>query len=282
MLIKNCSIYKYAKKICAVFKCNDCGFTYTRKLNSDIYDLFSIKEYGYVWEEKLKQLLGENKTEYGIAKIMKCDHNTVKRYKQKLETYILDTNNIKDKSSDDRLLEYKQKMYDYVTNNKNQSRVEICRALHKEYNYILIKDKNWLENILPNRLKTISYGNCKNWNEEDDKLLILVKKAIKDILEDDKVIKVTISSISKRCKISSIMKRDYLNRLPKTKQFIMDNCETTENLNKRKIKKCIEYLIQNKEKINKTNIVRRIDLTKDYEKYESFIQECIIELNEKE
>lgn len=276
MMIKNCSITKYSKKVIAVFKCNDCGFTYTRKLKSDIYELYTIREYGHVWEEKLKQLLRQNKTKNRIAKLMKCDHNTVKLYKQKLETHIENK-----PCANNKLLAYKQKIHNYIINNKSQSRVEISKTLHKEYYYILNKDRNWLQSILPNKLSTSSYGNCKNWNEEDDKLLISVKKAIKDILEDSKLTMVTISSISKRCKNWSIRKKTYFNKLPKTKQLIMDNLETRENFKRRKLKKCIELLIVNKEKVNKTNILRRVNVTKDYEKYESFIQECIIELSEK-
>lgn len=279
MLIENCSVNKCTNKITAVFKCNKCGFTYTRKLKSDIYDLYSIREYGHVWKRKVKILLNQNATQYKIAKIMKCDHTTVKLYQQKLDMRICNKKN--KQFVNNKLLEYKKKMYEYINNNKKQSRVEIRNALNKEYYYILSKDRMWLQNILPKKATTACYGNWKDWDKEDDELLVAVKKAIKDILEDSKLTRVTISNISRKCKKLSITRKIYFNKLPKTRQFIINNLETRESFNKRKIKRCIELLIKHEEKINKTNIIARVNIVKDYEEYESFIKEYVIELSKK-
>lgn len=282
MIIQNCTVKKEREKISGVFKCDSCGYVYKRKLENNIYELSKVKTYGYVWEDKLKLLLEQNKPISEIADIMKCSSSTVKRYGQSfgLLTYKYNygkaRGNLNNNNSDGRLLEYRQRISDYIDNNRDKNRSQVAKALVKEYAYLQKKDRSWLENILPAKvLVREQLRNTKNWNDIDDRLEKLVPKVIKEILEDKKIIKVTYYSISKRCNMESLRKKEILKKMPKTSEIIMDNLETAEEFKKRKLRRCIELLAENGEEINKTKILRKIYLREEYEKLKPFIQEYL-------
>jgi transposase-like protein len=284
LIIQNCSVKKEREKISGVFKCDFCGYTYSKKIKNNMYETNRIVEYGYVWEEKLKQLLKQSKSISEITDIMKCSSNTVKRYGQSFGVFALKYNHNKNRrninNDDGRLLEYRKRINDYIDNNRDKNRSQIRKALVKEYCYLQKRDRSWLEDILPPKAAVgEQLTNVVNWNEIDDRLEQLVPKVIKEILEDEKIIRITYYSISKRCKMGSLRKEEILKKMPKTRKIIMDNLETAEEFKKRKIRRCIELLIKNGEKINKTQILRKISLKEEYKQLKPFIERYLKELN---
>lgn len=281
-VIQDYSISNHNREKSGTFKCYYCGFVYTRKLKSGKYELSSISDFGSVWQNKLIELLKQHKTVKEISKIMKCNDATVRKYGRLLGILKCKSNCLKNKvyvNNDDKLVEYKEKINRYITKNRGKGRAEIRKALIKEYDYVMRKDRYWIENTLPAKLDKRPPSLYKNWPEIDVKLSVLVEKAIKEILEDEKIIQITIYSIARRCEDQRIRKKANLDRMPKTKQAILDGIETTEDFKKRKLKRIIKSLVENGEAINKTKIMRRIYIEKEeYEKFKPFIEQYIREL----
>lgn len=86
LTINDCDIKprKNISEPVGTFKCS-CGFTYSRqgpdKTENDKYRYGRIVQFGYVWEDKLRDLvLNSNLSIAKIAKEMKCYRNTVIKY----------------------------------------------------------------------------------------------------------------------------------------------------------------------------------------------------------
>ena len=91
------------KKIIGTFTCA-CGFIYSRS-GPDVdeinkYKIGRIKNFGFVWEEKLKQLLDRRYSLRAIARTLRVDAKTVERYTDKLGLEMYWKEAIVDKVSD--------------------------------------------------------------------------------------------------------------------------------------------------------------------------------------
>ncbi len=71
-----------------IFSC-ECGFVYSRlgpdKSSEDVFKISSVKSYGVVWEDKLRELCqGKMVSELGIAQELGVDYSTVQRQAARL------------------------------------------------------------------------------------------------------------------------------------------------------------------------------------------------------
>lgn len=80
------------KEAIGTFSC-DCDYLYTRsgkdQEETDQYTYTKIKQYGPVWEEKLKKAVSQRSGLRETARIMGADPGTIKKYARglKLQTY---------------------------------------------------------------------------------------------------------------------------------------------------------------------------------------------------
>lgn len=274
------------KNITGTFKCS-CGFIYTRNnKNSNKYDYSSIKEFGLVWEEKLKNtILSSDFTISDISSIMNCNEKTVIKYANKqglgykLNREIEFEFNKPKKENNDKIVEYENRVRSYVKNNVGTSRSKIRTALTKEYDYLLQHKRALLEGMLPELLKSKKGFESKDWVNIDKEISKEVTGAVEKILNNEKLIRVTLYSITKFLNHRGIRRKDTLEKLPFTKAVIENVVETLEDFKKRKMKALIHDLNKRGYKINKTEIIKRINFGEgEYERFESFIEEYLNEI----
>ncbi len=144
----------------AIFQCEHCGFTYSRrgpdKNYSDIYNKTYVYDYGHLWHTKLKEYVNNG---FGFVKI-----SNLLQYKNKEKLITLideykSTNliNIQTKeliNKPDNLLieQYKEEILSYINENPNANIKSI--STKKAYRYLLKYDNEWVLNTtkLPKKI----------------------------------------------------------------------------------------------------------------------------------
>lgn len=284
--ITKCDVYrnKHTKGINGRFYC-DCGFVYTRKesddYNRDKYNISQYIEVGPIWEAKLKELIiTENYTITDISAIMQCSSETVIRHaarlgiKEKLCT-IVKTIEPKDNLALNLLEKHKKQIKEFIIKHPNKSRTQISKELDTAYRYVIKNDRVWMDKILPEPRR---YINSFDYQRKDDEIQGIVTNAINELMNNEKPIKITISSIARKANYSMLANKAFTDKLPCTKKIIEKSLETNEQFKLRKLKYVVKKLLISNLKINKSNIARYIEITMDdYIKFKAYIDEAIFE-----
>lgn len=237
------------------FTCS-CGFIYSRKgpdkLESDKYKIGRIKQFGYQWENKLSQYLSSSYSTTKIADLMGCDKKTILKYKDSITS-----NSIK-VPSEEKLNNSKLDLYKKcILNNKDNytSRTELRKDFPKEYTYLYRHDKDWLFINLPKVTKIEIENKRVDWDLRDAELLYLLKENYNKLLNTEPPVRLSISYIQKTLKI-----KDYfifnLDKLPKSKLYLNEICETVKEFQLRRCKKLIIDKLNNNEEIRLWEIQR--------------------------
>lgn len=238
------------------FRC-DCGFVYSRRGpdvdKSDALKVGRIKNFGPVWQAKLRQLVTSGLSLYRIAQVLECDYATVKKY----------ISNSKDKSSNNKELlmdlriqkeaEWLKLIETYPDFTITQLR-EINPAL---YAWHYRNNHNWLkENPLRMTMK-VTANKRVDWEKRDLEILHLVKKAIQKLYAIEKPVYVNKSSVAKEIGQLSLLEK-LLDKLPKTKAYLNKHLETREQLQIRRIKWACRKLYMEDENYVEAWKVRRL------------------------
>ncbi|MEG0308346.1 MAG: TnsD family transposase [Clostridium sp.] len=228
------------------FSC-ECGFVYSRKgpdrLKSDKYKVGRVKQFGHVWMNQLNNYLKEKGHSLrSMARLMNCDTNTVKKYKDLLENE--SRNEEKDNKNRDFSDEYKAKLLAFIKANPNMARTEIHKLKGKEYSYLYRKDSKWLFDYLPTTiLHDKKQSKVVNWEERDKEILELIKSAHKELLGRNKPIRVSKSSIGKVSENLTTLEKN-IDKLPRTEEYLNVIVETVEEFQIRRCKKLIDKKIE--------------------------------------
>lgn len=243
-VIQSCELKRLhsIKNPIGVFKC-DCGFAYSRqgpdKTEHDRFRCGKVLEYGHIWENRLKVLIGKSSNIAFIAKEMKCSRNTIIRYATKLG--IADKLNTKQrimskeiekKMTDEELDVYKEEITQYIMDNPDASRQQVKRALVKQYMLLWIRDKRGLEGVLPQPFKdgasfSIDYKD-KDWKTKDEELVQKIKQIVSQILLEEKPRRITRTHIAHKMNDYGINNKRVMLKFPKTEEYLLSCCETVE------------------------------------------------------
>ncbi|MBW9150995.1 TnsD family Tn7-like transposition protein [Clostridium estertheticum] len=266
------------------FSCN-CGFVYSRKgpdkLIDDRYKIGRIKNFGIVWEDKLKAYSKEKK--YGLrelARIMNCDPKTILKFDSILGTNMFQNNkgNIKDKEpavETDKLSDYKNSILINMESNTAATRTEIRSMCKKEYIFIYRKDKKWLYDKLPIATKRTNYQPLVDWNKRDSELLIVLKNKYKELMVSDELIRITKSNIGRGLGILTTLEKN-IEKLPNTEKYLNKVIETVEEFQIRRCKRIINNKVANGEPIRTWEIQRIAGIrSKAFEKIKDIVLACI-------
>lgn len=253
------------------FKCH-CGFIYSRKGPDknleDRYKIGRIKEFGHVWEDKLRMYLQERK--YGlreVARLMKCDPKTIKKYDEKLGiNYFNNTRNIlnnSEKSSNRSegidIKAYKERIVELIKVNPELSRTEIRNLCQKEFIYLYRHDKDWLYKNLPKK-KAKHYNKKKNryrvnWELRDLEILDKIKEQYNNLISSEDPVRITKSILGKTVGVLPILEMK-IDKLPKTKAFLNEHLESVQDFQLRRCKKIIDQKLSQNELVKLWEIQR--------------------------
>ncbi|WP_186431374.1 TnsD family Tn7-like transposition protein [Clostridium sp. BSD9I1] len=270
-VVSKCIITKctHTKKPVGTFIC-DCGFIYSRK-GPDTepchrYKIGTIKKFGHVWEEKLKNVLNEGGSLRSMAKKMKVDPMTVKKYSAILKDDNTSNNttfqrtNVNFKISE----KYANNIKSFMsTHEKKITRTELRKVFQKEYIWLYRHNNDLLQEILPpNSIRNKTNNVRVNWDERDINICGAISSDIEKLLRLDKIVRITLSKVGTDTGTLSILEQ-HLNKLPKTKEIIEQFKESIEDFQIRRVRKVVNDLIKNGDDISEWKIYRKAGIRKD-------------------
>ena len=153
----------------------------------------------------------------------------------------------------------------------NKSKTFISDMDKAVYTWLYRHDNEWLDKNSP----TKKVGNRKDqlidWEERDQEVLILVKGAI-DVLRnsEDKPERITITLVAKKINKVTLIQR-HLDRLPNSKGFLLNNIESLEDFQMRRVKWAIKELAKEGQ-VKEWDVIIKVGLSKRfYEKLQKDI-----------
>lgn len=230
------------KRPVGTFSCS-CGFVYARKgpdsSEDDRYKIGRVKEFGEVWESKLKELFQMNLSMREIARRLKVDVNTVKKYGQKLGETEAELGN---KSKDNLINKdsFRNKWLDLQKQYPEKSKTELRKVNSGLYTWLYRNDREWLNSNSPKKKQITTVNNRVDWEKRDVEILELVKTIVDEILNsNDKPERVTISRVGKKVDKLSLLEK-HLSKLPRTNEYLLQNVESVRDYQIRRIKWAIK------------------------------------------
>ncbi|GLC89705.1 TnsD family Tn7-like transposition protein [Lysinibacillus piscis] len=240
------------KNLIGTFTCS-CGFIYSRKHTTDMFEIGRIKAFGDVWLEKLHDLQQQNLSIRAIARELGVDFKTVKRY-------LIGNVEIKQvkshRDNDDILGIYKQDLLKEIKKHPNLSRTALRNKYKKQYMYLYRYDKVWLDEALPERRYGQNTIKKVNWAKRDQQYVQEINRLHQKLLQSEKPIRITISKIGKSLGTLANLEQ-HLNKLPKTNKLLNDIVESVKDFQLRRCYKIIDDLLENDQEIFLWQIQRK-------------------------
>lgn len=277
--IPNYKLSKNSKpgKLIGIFECS-CGYSYSRAESNNDLDRYKkgvTLKWGEVWETKFKEYLIINKFSINkISALLKCQSSTLLRCAVKLglEQHVeLDTKelskNERKKSIINSNLElaYKNEILQYIKKHPQTYMSEVKQTLRKQFAWLRYHCKDWLtENISLKEINERYIYLAKervDWEERDKMLVNKVKKVIERIKAMPNYPKITVGLISNEMDKYDFNKQ--MAKLPLTKAVIMANVESTEESQKRRIIYIVEGLHSSCQKITRSIVIQKANLSKN-------------------
>lgn len=265
--------YKTRKPV-GTFKCS-CGFIYSRKMKAHVNSIGSIKEFGHVWLNKLKELSTNKELSLReVARQMGCDPKTAKKYLIKLKEN--KEVNSKNTDSNQEVIKYGNKEQTYIDRiveynqqNPDSNRTEARKNFSREYIWLYRNNKKLLEVLLPEK-KYIKNNIPQeiDWTKRDKSIYMKIHKEYNKIINNKEKVRVTKTLLGKRAgELAKIEK--YMEKLPLTKQFFNCVAETVEQYQIRRVIYITDNMKEGNEELVKWKIIRKAGLRKPY--YENVI-----------
>ncbi|WP_256721514.1 TnsD family Tn7-like transposition protein [Paenibacillus odorifer] len=224
------------------FAC-ECGFVYTRygpeqnNPDHERYTYHYVKQYGEVWENKLKHMLEiEKKSQREVAKRFRVSWITVKKYsahlavnKRSFQGALKNTNYLKQ-------MEYRNQWTNVQQEHPQKGKTELSQLYPRPFCWLKKYDKEWLNKNSPSLIKAKRYKPAPiDWKGRDEALLPMCQHAIQQLLSLDKPVRITMNSIGETIKVVYMLTR-YRLKLPKTMSFIHPLLESHEDFQIRRIR----------------------------------------------
>ncbi len=263
------------KKPVGTFSC-DCGFVYVRTgpdvAEESRYKIGRIKQFGHVWEAKLKDLVEKKLSLRQTAKLMGADPNTVKKYAAKLglETYWEKRSNrelIQAKGSSITIFDkrdyYRGEWLKLMNHYPDKSKTELRQLNKAVYAWLYRNDREWLQLNSPEPRYT--YKNTRvDWDKRDKEILAKIKVVVKEMLNStEKPERITVSLIGSKLGIRGLLEK-HLDKLPLTKGYLDSVKESRRDFQLRRIKWAVRELEQEGQELKLWKVLRKAGIRKEY------------------
>ncbi|WP_010170525.1 TnsD family Tn7-like transposition protein [Bacillus coahuilensis] len=239
------SINSKSKNLIGRFSCS-CGYIYTRNLQEgDELKKSRVLEFGPVWENAVQSMIKDGKSLTYISNALNTDIKVIKKHltligeKKYLHTIIEDKE--KQKQQNINLLIKREKWLQFQIENQTLSISELRAGSQDLYFWLYKNDKEWLYNHLPSR-KVFSRNTVNvDWEKRDKVLLTELKKVVDNWNDEEKPIRKTKKSISKKVN-RVVWVEKYAKKLPQSIEYLKSVTESVEDFQIRRVKIVIENL----------------------------------------
>lgn len=254
----------------AIFAC-DCGFIYQRigpdKSEYDRFRYDSIREYGTLWEKKLKEMWNDlSLSREEIARRLKISSLSVSNIARRLN---FPMNTMGTRISNDKahrkqprktLSEakeiYRKRWLEILKANPTASRNKLIKLANFEYLWLMRNETKWMRNHLPNVMKVPRQKRILDWEKIDEELLMKIQSICDEICSEIPLARVSITEIIKRTGCKKWIEKRHI-RLPKTTLLIDQNLESLEDYMLRKLKLAEKQLSNEKRFPTRHQLIQR-------------------------
>ncbi|MFT4413449.1 TnsD family Tn7-like transposition protein [Bacillus sp. UMB0728] len=267
-----------SKSPIGIFRCN-CGFVYLRTgpdhNDEDRYKKTKVREYGPVWEAKLKQLTEQRLSLRETARQLGADPVTVKKYAKKLDlkTYWIKRSEkvekgkspIKQDSTVEKRDGYRGEWLNLKKQYPSKSKTELRQLNNRVFTWLYRNDRDWLNRNSP-KLKSIANDNYRvDWERRDEEIYNNALVAVNDMLSVGKPIRITISSIGSRIGIRPLLEK-HLDKLPKTKWYLEGKTESIKDFQIRRLQWAVKELQDDGKDLSLWRIFRKAGIRENFQK----------------
>jgi len=267
-----------SKSPIGIFRC-DCGFIYLRtgpdQGEKDRYNITKIKQFGPVWEVKLKQLTRQRLSLRETARQLGVDPATVKKYAKKLslKTYWITRSEEEDKSInsikqdyfDEKKEGYRGEWLNLRKQYPRSSKTELRQLNNRVFTWLYRNDRDWLNRNSPKLLSKVNDNLRVDWEHRDEEIYNDVRVAVNDMLSVGKPIRITISSIGSRIGIRPLLEK-HLNKLPKTKRYLDEKTERIKDFQIRRLQWAVKELQEDGRDLSLWRLYRKAGIRENFQK----------------
>ncbi|SPF45838.1 Tn7-like transposition protein D (fragment) [Candidatus Desulfosporosinus infrequens] len=133
--------------------------------------------------------------------------------------------------------EYRERLLQMLTEYPELSRTDLRNECPKEYSFLYRHDREWLFEMLPTGKPQTGSKGYVDWNQRDHEVLSQLQKAQMDLLNREKPIRISKTSLGKEIANLSLLEK-HLHKLPccteyidkvseKKQQFQLRRCQIT-------------------------------------------------------
>jgi hypothetical protein len=269
-----------SKRLIGTFRC-DCGMIYTKsfiKNSRGISKEFTrIKVRGELWMERLQQELLQKKSYREIGRILGTDAKTIKILSDQKSF-----NQSVPQSLGNALKKKQAEWKNLLTKSEVPKIINARNCNPKLYTWLYRNAKPWLLEI-NSQSKFQSIFQLKiDWNERDQNLASRLKQTHGDLLKEDFRGMISKSFLTKSLGKGTTIEKN-LNKLPLTKQLLLDFSETQNSYHLRKTKIVVKEMVKGRKPVKYWNVVRAAGIRFESSKLirsqiEEIIQKSVSEL----
>jgi hypothetical protein len=269
----------------ATFICPHCGFTYRRKTpipkEKQYAGQIDVIDYGWLWHEKLKEMLAAKVSINNTAKVLRCDTRTVvklgieldyfppEQY-PKLRPYVAHPK--AEAAFDERREHYRKRWLDVISSKPDASRNELRIIDSKTDQWLHLNDADWYEKNSPPSQKF-----QPKWADDDKIYAERIENAMNRIRDaPGRPKRISISAIGRMLGDEKLHRKLASGRLPISKALIDAKAESHEDWQRRRIIWAIQDMRGRGEVVTVYKVRHHATIEDKERKWDDFITQNII------
>jgi hypothetical protein len=155
---------------------------------------------------------------------------------------------------------FRKEWMNIVINSPEKTKTQLRNQATSIYTWLYRNDRDWLNAIPYVSRKHSNNPDRINWEDRDNELLDMVKKAVNELrFSSSKPVRITISRIGNMINYRTLLER-HLDKLPDTKKYLLEHIETVEEFQGRRVAWATRSLINSDQMIRKWKIIRMAGL----------------------
>lgn len=269
-----------------IFECPHCGYKYFKVGSASKASLYAMQcrviDYGWLWLEKLKELLDADVSVIKMAKILHAGKEQIVTQAQKHYGLLMDSCYTKKEkppevntgrfiscSSDFESLKQKHRSIwlSLISANPHALRSDLRELSRGSFAWLIANDRDWYESHSPP-----SHISLPRWSGLDDEYLEIITTAVGKIYEKEgKPEWVNYSNIARKTAISRLKTKLKSGLIPKTTAYVNSILETQESWQKRKLKWAVECIKERGEGLTFKSIRKLASVMKDKGRFNAYI-----------
>lgn len=243
-------INKTDNRVVGVFTCS-CGMVYSKSFirkKKGLEEYIKVQKYGDLWNRKLEEYISAGIAIRVIANLLGVSYQTIYRFLNKIPS-----KSPKDKNLAAKRSQWNQALKEFKLNRYNNSRLKYPGL----YSWLYRNDREWLlsKNVKGNR-QNLGLQLKINWKQVDDQLCEEIKKAILRLQIESPERRVCKTHIAKIVNKGKYIKSTNMDRLPKSKDYLLSKTESISEYQGRRIRRAVLDLKKQGRSVTKWNILK--------------------------